>query len=93
MASADRKATRRVPIVVWRRPSVAAATSRRPWAARPKARRVASPWISSRKRADSDDSRRHCRRVRLVASRPKRIMATGTRATRATRMRADTQSV
>ena len=35
MASADRKATRRVPIVVWRRPSVAAATSRRPWAWRP----------------------------------------------------------
>ena len=36
-----------------------------PGAARPKARRVGSPATSSRKRAESDESRRHCRWVRL----------------------------
>ena len=37
MARADRKATRRVRMAAWRTPSVAAATSRRPWPSRPKA--------------------------------------------------------
>ena len=82
-ARAERKATRRVPMVVWRRPSVASATSRRPWPARPKARRVGRPWTSSKKRAESEDSRRHWRRVSVADPRPNRTMATGTRATSA----------
>ena len=43
MDSAERKATRRVRMVAERTPSVAAATSRRPWPSRPKARRVGKP--------------------------------------------------
>ena len=83
MASADRKATRSVRMVAERTPSVAASTSRRPCASRPKARRVGSPSTSCRTRPASELSRRHWRSDRLVASRPKAIIVTGTARTRA----------
>ena len=54
MASAERNATRSVRMVAARTPSVAAATSRRPWSSRPKARRVGRPSTSWRKRPASD---------------------------------------
>ena len=92
MASADRKATRKVPIVVWRSPSLAAATSRRPWSWRPKARSVGSPWISSRYRADSDASRRHWRPVRRADSLPKYTIDTGTSAASPSRTSSEGQS-
>ena len=71
MESAERKATRSVRMVAVRTPSVAAATSRRPWSSRPKARRVGSPSTRWRNRPASEPSLRHWRSERLVASRPK----------------------
>ena len=57
-------------MVADRTPSVAASTSRRPCASRPKARRVGSPSTSCRTRPASEPSRRHWRserRGRLAA--------------------------
>ena len=71
MERADRNATRRVRMVATRTPSLAASTSRRPWASRPKARRVGRPSTSWRKWPASEPRRRHWRAERLVASRPK----------------------
>ena len=92
MESADRKATRSVRMVADRTPSVAASTSRRPCASRPKARRVGSPSTSWRTRPASEPSRRHCRSERLVASRPKAIIVTGTASTSAMTTTNESQS-
>ena len=91
-AREDTKATRSVRMVARRRPSLASATSRRPSAVRPKARRVGRPWISSRNRPESDAMKRHCRPVVDAASRPKTIMAGGTTRTRPRRIKNDGQS-
>ncbi len=88
----DRKATRRVRMVAARTPSVAAATSRRPWCSRPKARSVGRPSMSWRNRPANEPSRRHWRSDRLVDSRPKPIMEIGTAMTRAMTTTSDSQS-
>ncbi len=92
MARAERNATRRVRMVAARTPSVAAATSRRPWSSRPKARSVGSPSTSWRKRPASEPSRRHWRAERLAASRPKKTIVTGTARTSAKTTTKDSQS-
>ena len=92
MDRADRNATRKVRMVATRTPSLAASTSRRPCASRPKARSVGRPSTSWRKWPASEPSRRHWRSERLVASRPKWIMVSGTRATRATTTTNESQS-
>ncbi len=90
--SEDRNATRSVWTVAVRTPSVAAATSRRPWPSRPNERRVGSPSTRRRKRPASEESVRHCRSARAAASRPKWIMVTGTATTSATTTRNESQS-
>ncbi len=92
MESDDKNASRRVRMVATRTPSLASSTSRRPWASRPKARRVGRPSTSWRSRPASDPRRRHCRCERRVASRPKKIMQIGTARTSATTTPKDSRS-